>query len=403
MRPPGRYLAVFTVSALALAGCGSDDGQSGEKDARTAESADAGAADDATPVPVEVAVAQRGEIYAAYSGTAPIEAFEEAEVVAKVQGEVREILVEEGDTVEAGQVLARLDGDRLRLRMEEARANLAKVERDYKRNLDLHEKGLVSSGAFENLKYEMDALAAAHRMARLEYQYSTIIAPIDGVVSARMIKVGNTIDINAPCFHIAALQPLVAYLHVPEREFGKIAAGQPVEVRVDAMRAKQFRGTVARISPTVDASTGTFKATIEMDPEATSLKPGMFARASIIYESRPDALLIPRSALTETELGNSVYIVEGDKVERRVVDVGFNWRDQMEITDGLGEGDKVVIVGQAGLRNGATVEVVGVDSEDDTDVAETAASGCRCHIDGDRQSERSSALSRDDGSDERPR
>ena len=370
---PAVLLAIVLSGSL-LTACSGESGDGTDNSSGEATAKEGGAddkQDEATPVPVEVAVATRGDIFAAYSGSAPIEAFEEAVVVAKVQGEVRELLVEEGDIVKAGQPLARLDGDRLRLRMEQAAANLAKVERDYKRNLDLHEKGLVSSGAFENLKFEVDALRAEYRIARLEHQYATIVAPIDGVVSERMIKVGNTIDVNAPCFHIAALQPLVAYLHVPEREFGKIAADQPVEISVDALGDEVFQARVARISPVVDASTGTFKATVEIDLADTTLRPGMFARASIIYESRPDALLVPRAALTETEVGDSVYVVNGDKVERRSVSIGYNWRDQMEITDGVTTGDTVVVVGQAGLRDGARVEVIVDEPDQSSNVADS--------------------------------
>ncbi len=359
--PAIRLTLVLFLAGIGLSACG--NGQDPEQQADVDETA---TKEDAAPaIPVEVAPTRRGEIYAAYSGSAALEAFEEATVVAKVEGEVASIEVEEGSFVKAGQVLARLDGDRLRLRVEQARANLAKAERDYKRNVDLHEKGLVASGAFEAIKYDMDALRAAFNIAKLEYDYSTIRAPIDGVVSSRMIKVGNTISVNTPCFHIADLTPLVAYMHVPEREFGKLQPGQQVVARIDALQAELFRGQIARISPLVDAETGTFKATIEMDPLDSTLKPGMFARLSIIYDTRPDALLVPRAALTETELGDSVYVVVDSKVERRPVKTGFSWRDELEIVDGLSDNEQVVIVGQAALKDGSEVNVVGLEPETD--------------------------------------
>ena len=96
--------------------------------------------DEVAPVPVETSQPVRGDVYAVYSGTAPIEAYAEADVIAKVEGEVREILVEEGDEVNAGDVLARLDGDRLRLELSESRARLDQMRSDFKRNRDLREK-----------------------------------------------------------------------------------------------------------------------------------------------------------------------------------------------------------------------------------------------------------------------
>ena len=112
------------------------------------------------PVPVETSTPSRGDVYAVYSGTAPIEAFAEADVIAKVEGEIREVLTEEGELVTEGQVLARLDGDRLRLELNESRARLRKMQRDFERNQDLREKGLLSEGDFEKLQYDLEALQA---------------------------------------------------------------------------------------------------------------------------------------------------------------------------------------------------------------------------------------------------
>jgi membrane fusion protein (multidrug efflux system) len=341
------------LTALLLFGCG---GAGGSAPADTA--ADTDAEETEAAIPVEVAAVARDDIYAVYSGTAALEAFAEAEVVAKVGGEIREILAEEGDTVQRGEVLARLDGDRLRLELEQARANLEKAEQEYRRNTELHEKGLLAAGAFENLKYELDALQAAFELARLEYSYTEIRAPIDGVVSERLVKVGNTIAVNTPMFRVTDLDPIVSYLHVPEKEFGKIEQGQPVLISIDALPGERFRGVVERISPVVDAGTGTFKVTVEVDEEDTALKPGMFGRLDIVYDSRPARLLVPRPAVIETESGPAVFVVRDGLVERRDVETGISWDNRLEIVSGVEESEQVVVVGQSGLRDGARVKVV---------------------------------------------
>ena len=127
---PKRFLLGAALVMLALAACSNDAEQTDEP----------GEEDEEAAIPVEIAQPIRGDIYSTYTGTAPIEAFEDAAVIAKVGGEVREIFVEEGDDVSAGQILARLDGDRLRLAAAEAAAELQKLQRDYNRNLDLKEK-----------------------------------------------------------------------------------------------------------------------------------------------------------------------------------------------------------------------------------------------------------------------
>ncbi|WP_405222123.1 efflux RND transporter periplasmic adaptor subunit [Lentisalinibacter sediminis] len=348
-------LPAALLGALLLAGCG---GSADSGDGPSAGGAAEEQKTESAAIPVEVATVARDDIYAVYSGTAALEAFAEAEVVAKVGGEIREVLAEEGETVQRGQVLARLDGDRLRLELEQARANLAKAEQEYRRNTELHEKGLLAAGAFENLKFELDALRAAWRLAQLEYSYTEIRAPIDGVVAERLVKVGNTISANTPMFRVTDLEPIVSYLHVPEKEFGKIEQGQPVFITIDALPGERFRGEVERISPVVDAGTGTFKVTVEVDEEDTALKPGMFGRLDIVYDSRPARLLVPRPAVVETESGPAVYVVRDGVVERRPVQTGIAWQNRMEIVSGVEESEQVVVVGQSGLRDGARVKVV---------------------------------------------
>jgi len=344
-------LAVALAALLGLGACsrgGKDGGETGS-----------GKGDEEPPVvPVEVVPVDRGDVYAVYTGTAALETDADALVVAKVGGEVREILVEEGEKIAANQVMARLDGDRLRLEMERAQANLKKLEQEYQRNVQLHEKGLVSAGAFEDIKYELESLRAAYRLSRLEYSYTEIRAPIDGVVAERFIKVGNTISPNDPVFHVTDMDPLIAYVHVPEREFRRLSPGQPAELIVDAIPGTAFAARIQRISPVVDAQTGTFKITMEVpDPEGR-LKPGMFGRFNIVWDARQDAMLIPRVAVLDEETEQSVFVIAEGVATRRTVRLGYPKGSSIEVVDGLTGDEEIVVIGQTGLKDGAKVEVV---------------------------------------------
>jgi len=349
----------LAITALFLAGCqpGAD-----ESDTESDE-------DEAAAIPVETATATRGDIFAVYSGTAPIEAFADATVIAKVGGEVREILVEEGDDVSSGAVLARLDGDRLRLEAEQAEANLRKLQRDYQRNVDLKGRGLISEGDFEKIQYEMEALQATFDLSTLELSYTEIRAPIDGVVSERFIKLGNTIDVNAPTFQVTSLEPLISYLHVPEREYRRIDIGQDATIHIDALAGMQFEAIVSRVSPVVDPDTGTFKISIEVSDSSRRLKPGMFGRIDIVYDMHGNAMQIPRSAIVEEAGQSAVYVIEDDVAERRIIRTGYIEGGQIEVLDGLNETEAFVIVGQTTLKNGAKVSII-----NDAEVGETAAS-----------------------------
>jgi membrane fusion protein (multidrug efflux system) len=346
-----RLLSLCVLLALAAceAGTGSPSTASANEDAE----------EEAPPVPVEVSRAVRGDVFAVYTGTASLESDEEALVVAKVGGEVEKIFVEEGDTVREGQVMARLDGDRLRLEMEQARANLQKLEQEYERNVELHERQLVSAGAFENIKYDLDSARAAYDLARLELDYTEIEAPISGIVSERLIKVGNTIAIGDPVFNITDLDPLLAYLFVPEREFRKLRSGQSAEVTLDAIPGERFEAQILRISPVVDPQTGTFKVTLAVQDQADRLKPGMFGRFRIVYDARENAVLVPRVAVVDDEESQAVFVVEDGQARQRDVRVGYSRGDKVEIVEGLDGGERVVTIGQTGLAEGTRVEVVG--------------------------------------------
>ena len=352
------------LGALLVAGCSDGKAKDGAKDGAEAD----------VSVPVEVQALKRAPMVAVYSGTAPIEAHEEAEVVAKVGGEVRQIFVEEGDNVAAGQVLARLDGDRLRLELARTDANLRKLERDYNRQLELSEKGLVAKGTAENAKFDLDALRAAYDSAKLELSYTDIRAPIAGVVSARHIKVGNTIKPNDPTFRVTNLDPLVAYVHVPEKEFRKLSAGQTVDIVVDALGGQHFEAKISRISPTVDPQTGTFSAEVEVPDPTRRLKPGMFARINIVYERREDALQLPRTAILDADGEQSVFIVAGGKAEQRRIETGLANSGWIEVVKGLKGDERVVVIGQAGLKSGTAVKVV---DEEKPAVAATAKATSR--------------------------
>jgi len=340
-------LLAIAVTLLSQAGCSGD------------KSATDDAAEEEAAIPVEIAVPVRADVHARYSGTAPIEAFADALVIAKVAGEVREILVEEGDDVVQNQVLARLDGDRLRLEKEQAEANLRKLQGDYQRNIELRDKGLISEGDFDKLRYELDALKASYDLAALELDYTEIRSPIDGVVSARLIKLGNTIDVNAPTFKVTTLEPLVSYLHVPEREYRRIDRGQAATITIDALSGVTFEAQVARVSPVVDPDTGTFKITVEVSDPTRRLKPGMFARIDVVHDTRKAALVVPRAAVLEEGGRSLVFVVNDGTAEKREVTTGYSEGGNVEIRQGLNDSDQIVTVGHTNLKDGSRVNVIG--------------------------------------------
>jgi membrane fusion protein (multidrug efflux system) len=345
--------------SLGLAGCGGQKDPDEAKDATKAEAGKDGKPEQkkVEAVPVEVAKASRRPIAASYAGTANLEAPGEAQVVAKTSGVMVQLLAEEGDQVRAGQVLARIDGDRVRLEAQRQLATVHKLENNYRRSQELVGKKLVSVEASDQIKYDLESARASYDLAKLELSYTNIVAPISGVIAQRMVKPGNLITLNAPVFRIVNNAHLEGVLNAPEREMSRLKAGLPLRMVVDAVPGKVFDGKVDRVSPVMDSSSGTFRVVCAFD-NAPELRPGMFGRIEVVYDQRQDALTIPRVALIEDEGEPAVYVVKGNKAQRRAVTIGFSNGEFAEIRSGLKDGDQVVTAGKVAIRDGTEVQVI---------------------------------------------
>jgi len=342
---PAVFFATILSSSALISGCGVGEASVADADVIAA----------ATPVPVETSTPFRSDIYATYAASASITSDADAPVTARVAGEIVELLVEEGDRVEAGQVLARLDGERLRLEVLAAKANLERARKAYKRNTDLHERGLVSSSMFEGLQFDLESLKATYDLKRLNYDYSNIRATISGVVSSREIKPGENLAIGQVAFRITETKELVAYLQIPQAELAKFNIGHTATVTVASMPGTEFAANIIRISPTIDTRNGTFRATAILDNTDGNLAPGMFGRFTIAYEKHANALVIPANALLDEDEETTVYVVQDNEVVRRSVEIGIEEGGRVEILDGLQDEDEIIVVGHSGLRDGSKV------------------------------------------------
>jgi RND family efflux transporter MFP subunit len=313
---------------------------------------------DETAVPVEVGKVTVGPIDAANRGTATLAAEDEATVLAKTSGVIEQVLAEEGQRVRAGQVLARLETERLKLEVARAKAEADKASENFDRNTRIYEKNLISKELFDQSRFALDSAKAAYQLAALTLRESEIRAPIDGVVSARYIKVGNAIQPNSPAFKITQMDVLHAHIYVPERDIHKLAPRQVATMALDAWPDRSFKGSILRVNPVIDAATGTVKVTVAMAGGQRELKPGMFGRVEILYDRREAATLVPKDAVLTEDAAQSVFVVASGKAKRQSIRVGYSDSYNYEVLEGLKSGDQVVTTGQANLKDEARVHVV---------------------------------------------
>ena len=364
-------IALFMLFA---AGCGDDEG--GEGRGRRGWGSGGGGqwGGMEAAIPVKTQAVTRGDISSYIETHARLEAERWVSVIARTQGMVEQLRVEEGDRVAAGEVLVHLDKVELNLRVQQAKVLLDDARATHDRRLALFERQMVSEEEYEGARNQVANAEVAFEEASLDLAYADIRAPISGTVMLRQIEVGDLVRPNDEVFAIADLEPLQARIRIPEKRMGQVQPGQVAEIASDAIPDRVFAAKVRMINPGVDPQSGTVKVTLDVPNASGQLKPGMFATVRIITDVHRGALIIPKRALVLETDEDDVFVVEGDSSGRRVrIELGYVDGDRIEVLSGLRPGDAVITVGQEGLKDGAAVRIAGTGLVDSAAVAKVRA------------------------------
>jgi len=336
---------------------GEATGESGDEKVGEEEEDDA-----KTPVPVEVAAVSEGSVSAYTSSTANLVAENEVKVLSEVEGRVLTLRVEEGDWVKNGQVLATLVRDDQAIAFKKAQLKETNARAAFDRATELVERELISREEFDKLN--IDHEIARQELAEAEWalKKTTIIAPFSGRVTARMTQLGQHVRPGDELFQVTDFDPLIARIYLPERDVLGLEEGRNVEIRLDAADEVYFAGRIRQISPVVDTSTGTVKVTVEATEPPKQVRPGSFVTVNIVRETHPQALLLPREAVLRELQKAHVYVAEDDVAEKRAVTLGLEEGDLIEVISGVEAGDRVIVTGQGGLKDGSAVKILIVDA-----------------------------------------
>ncbi len=211
--------------------------------------------------------------------------------------------------------------------------------------------------ALETAQQHLEAAQARLEAATIQLDYTEIPSPIDGVITERLVEVGDRVS-GDEVFSVEEFPPLWARIFVPERELPQLKVAQKALVRVDTFPEQDFEAAIKMINPTVDATSGTVKVTLEMG-RTDRLRPGMFGTVYIATETRPDAIVVPKKAILRERDENRIFVIIAENVvEKRDVVLGFSEEDRVEILEGIQEGEAVVTVGYEGLADGYAVNII---------------------------------------------
>jgi len=372
----GRLLVVLFVAVLLglpSIGCrvGNRDAEAGSNDGATEQADDNEASegdedeDEEEAVPVQSAVLERGRIESVLRFSTNLEAESEVQVLSEAAREITQLLVEEGDVVRRGQVLIRLEDDEQRTEVSRIEGQLAKAHRELDRQENLFKQQLISEQEFNDAAYEVEQLELRQADAERSLSYTEVRAPISGTVTQRLIKVGDHISVNQHLFDIIDFASIVARVYVPEKELSRLRKGQVARLTAQALGNEERFGAIDRIAPVVDSRSGTIKVTVAIPP-SEGLLPGMYVSVDLVTDVHEDALLVPKRALVYDDDQIFVFRVSAeDRVERLMLTPVLEDRYNIEPADAVVDGDRIVIAGQAGLKDGSLVREVGTRKNSD--------------------------------------
>ena len=357
-----KRLAIILAATLAVAAC-SENGN--------------GKKTEPPVVPVAAAAAVLRDVPVTLQVVGRSEAFESVTLKSRVDGQVDAVLFTEGQHVNQGDVLIRLDPTDFAARLRQAEATaardealVAKMRADTARYTALKERNFVSEEKVNDIRTNeataaanLRASKAAVEVARLQLSYATIRAPITGIVGARLVFPGSAVKANDVTLAVVnRVRPLLVSFSVPERHLPQIRAVRrdgslKVDITEPGDASRHFEGTVRFIDNTVDASTGTIQLKAELPNKDEALMPGQFLNVALVLDTLKQAVSVPNNAVQQGAEGNYLYVLKDGRVDLRRIEVLAAQNGFTAVRGNLQAGDIVVTDGHLRLTPGARARI----------------------------------------------
>ncbi|MEJ2215757.1 MAG: efflux RND transporter periplasmic adaptor subunit [Gemmatimonadota bacterium] len=365
------------ILALTVIACGAACGRDDAARAQGAGGRGQGGPDAPGRVtPVSVAPVERGSVGRSVTVSGVVEPIRIVGVNSQISGALLAVLVEEGNVVRKGGVLARVDDRELQAQLEAAEASYQVTQAAYERAQQLRDRKVITLPEYERDRTAFAAAKAQLEQVRTRIAYATVTAPIDGVITEKRVEAGDVVAPQTRLFTLADVSTLVVRVGVSELDVVAVNVGDPVVLALDAFPDRSFRGRVRRIFPTGDPTTRLVPVEVALRPQdADDVRPGFLARVTFALGTRQGVLLVPASALVGGAGSESVFVVEDGRAIRRTVTAGVTSEGRVEIVAGLQAGEQVIVAGNNMLRDGAAVRVIEDDATAPAEPATRAGEG----------------------------
>lgn len=284
--------------------------------------------------------------------TSTVQAYAKNNIAPQASMRIKDIKVEIGDFVKAGQVVAEMDA----VNLQQSRLQMVNDSTEYSRLKGLYEAGGLS-------KSDLDAMELKYNVSRSTYENllenTVLLSPVDGVVSARNYDRGDMFSLGQPIYTVEQITPVKLLVGISETDYTKVHVGDKVDIAADAFPGKNFQGSVSRIYPTVDPATRTFTVEVIVGNADRMLRPGMYARVTVTFGINRSVVVPDEAIVKQVGSGDRfVYVLNADStVTYTKVIPGRRMDNSYEILSGLDNGATVVTGGQVRLKSGIKVRV----------------------------------------------
>ena len=312
------------------------------------------------PIQVIAVEAKRQPVTESLSLIGSLAANEMVEVKCETEGMVQEILFEEGQAVQKGQLLIRLDETKFTTACAEAESTFKLSRANFERAKQLFAASLISQQEYDQTAAAFDLNQATVERRKRELKDTRIYASFGGIMGARNVSPGQVIARNTLLSWLVDLDPIKVELNVPERFLSQVQVGQPLELKVAAYPTNRFQGKVYFVAPAVDPNTRTTLVKAEIPNLDHRLKPGMFANLDLAVNNRENSIVIPEVALGQLLDGERavVFVVDANNtVQPRTVRLGLRLVGLVEVVSGLEAGETVVVEGVQKIGAGTKVKL----------------------------------------------
>ncbi len=283
-----------------------------------------------------------------------VQAVEQAEISAKITGNVIALPVDLGSRVKAGDLLLELSAAEISAQVQQARAQLEQAKRNLAREENLLKKNAATPETVKSLEDQLRIAEAAHRTTLTMLDFTKITAPFTGIITRKLVNIGDLATPGKPLLHIEEENKLQVLTDIPEAMIAKIAGGDKLKIFVPSVNLS-LEGTVAEVSPVADPSSRTSPIKLRI-PNNPQLRSGQFARVTLAM-TQAETLVIPAEALVPFGQMERVFVVDNGKAKLRLVRSGAKDGTNIEILSGLSEGESVITSGNSTLQDGQPITV----------------------------------------------